>query len=244
MKEIKRPTIIDVALAAKVGASTVSRHVRGGESVSPRMAKRIGIAIAALGYEPNALARSLRVGRSQTLGVLFPHVNNVFYGNAMRTIQFEARRRGFTVMLLMHQEDAHLQQEQLASLKRSQIDGIIIVPAAETNVAQVRAILGNTPVVTLDRPLGSSIDSVMLNNRIAGLSATEHLLWHKHRHILSVTAPYKLYPLYSRLNGHKEAMATAGREVETIIWHDAEQLARELCLALLRNANQRLRFCP
>ncbi len=198
------------------------------------MSKRIGIAIAELGYEPNTLARSLRVGRSQTLGVLFPHVNNVFFGNAIRTIQLEARRSGFTVMLLMHQEDAQLQQEQLASLKRSQIDGIIIVPAAETNVAQVRAILGNTPVVTLDRPLGSSIDSVMLDNQMAGLRATEHLLWHKHRHILSVTAPYKLYPLHSRLKGHKEAMATAGRKVETVIWHDAEQLTRELCSALQR----------
>ncbi len=234
MKEIKRPTIIDVARAAKVGASTVSRHVRGGKSVSPAVAKRIGIAIAQLGYEPNTLARSLRVGRSQTLGVLFPHVNNVFFGNAIRTIQFEARRSGFTVMLLTHHEDAKLQQEQLASLKRSQVDGIILVPAADTSIAQVRAILGNTPVVAFDRPLGSAIDSVMLDNEMAGLRATEHLLWHKHRRIVSVTAPYKLNPLHSRLKGHKDAMDAAGRKVETIIWTDAEQLKRELCLALTR----------
>ena len=234
MKETKRPTIIDVARAAKVGSSTVSRYVRGGKWVSPRLATRIGIAIAELGYEPNTLARSLRVGRSQTLGVLFPHVNNVFYGNAMRTIQLEARQNGFTVMLLTHQEDAQLQQEQLASLKRSQIDGIIMVPAAETNVAQVRAILSNTPVVALDRPLGRGVDSVMLDNQMAGLRATEHLLWHKHRHIVAVTAPYKLHPLHSRLKGYTEAMAAAGRKPETIIWRDAEQLTRELSLALQR----------
>jgi LacI family transcriptional regulator len=234
MKETKRPTIIDVARAARVGASTVSRHVRGGKSVSPAVAKRIGIAIAELGYEPNTLARSLRVGRSQTLGVLFPHVNNVFFGNAIRTIQLEARRSGFTVMLLMHQEDPKLQQEQLASLKRSQVDGVILVPAAETNIAQVRAILGDTPVVAFDRPLGSAHDSVMLDNQMAGLRATEHLLWHKHRHIVSVTAPYKLYPLSSRLKGHQEAMQVAGKEVETIVWRDAEQLKNDLCGVLQR----------
>jgi LacI family transcriptional regulator len=234
MKETKRPTIIDVARTAKVGSSTVSRHVRGGKSVSPEVARRIEIAIAQLGYEPNTLARSLRVGRSQTLGVLFPHVNNVFFGNAIRTIQIEARSSGFTVMLLTHQEEAKLQQEQLASLKRSQVDGVILVPAAETNVAQVRALLAGTPVVAFDRSLGSSVDSVLLDNYKAGREATEHLLGHRHSHIVAVSAPYKLHPLQSRLKGYKEAMEASGKKTETIIWQDAEQLRSELCLALQR----------
>lgn len=234
MKETKRPTIIDVARTAKVGSSTVSRHVRGGKSVSPEVARRIEIAIAQLGYEPNTLARSLRVGRTQTLGVLFPHVNNVFFGNAIRTIQMEARRSGFTVMLLTHQEEAKLQQEQLASLKRSQVDGVILVPAAETNIAQVRALLGDTPVVAFDRSLGSAIDSVVLDNHKAGHEATEHLLGHKHSHIVSVIAPYKLHPLQSRLKGYKEAMEGAGKMPETIVWREAEQLRSELCSALQR----------
>jgi LacI family transcriptional regulator len=234
MKEIKRPTIIDVARTAKVGSSTVSRHVRGGKSVSPDVARRIEIAIAQLGYEPNALARSLRVGRTQTLGVLFPHVNNVFFGNAIRTIQAEARTSGFTVMLLTHQEEAKLQQQQLASLKRSQVDGIILVPAAETNVAQVRALLANTPVVAFDRSLGSAVDSVMLDNYRAGRDATEHLLGHRHSHIVAVSASYKLHPLQSRLKGYNEAMGDSGKIAETIVWTGAEQLRSELCDVLRR----------
>jgi LacI family transcriptional regulator len=234
MKEIKRPTIIDVARTAKVGSSTVSRHVRGGKSVSPDVARRIEIAIAQLGYEPNALARSLRVGRTQTLGVLFPHVNNVFFGNAIRTIQTEARSAGFTVMLLTHQEEAKLQQEQLASLKRSQVDGVILVPAAQTNIAQVRALLGNTPVVAFDRSLGSAVDSVLLDNYKAGRDATEHLLGHRHSRIVAVSAAYKLHPLQNRLKGYQEAMEASGKKTEAIIWRDAEQLKSELCLALQR----------
>ncbi len=234
MNDTKRPTIIDVARSAGVGASTVSRHVRGGQSVSPAVAKRIGIAIAELGYEPNTLARSLRVGRSHTLGVLFPHVNNIFFGNAIHTIQNEARRSGFTVMLLTHQEDPKLQQEQLASLKRSQVDGIILVPAAETNAAQVKTLLGNVPMVCFDRPLGAALDSVMLDNFAAGQQSTQHLLFHKHSHILSVTAPHKLFPLQSRLKGHVDAMQSAGKYVETIHWRDPERLKHDLTLALRR----------
>jgi LacI family transcriptional regulator len=234
MSDTKRPTIIDVARSAGVGASTVSRHVRGGQSVSPAVAKRIGIAIAQLGYEPNTLARSLRVGRTQTLGVLFPHVNNIFFGNAIRTIQNEARRSGFTVMLLMHQEDPKLQQEQLASLKRSQVDGVILVPAADTNATQVRALLAGTPLVCFDRPLGSSVDSVVLDNFKAGQQATQHLLSHKHSRILSVTAPYKLHPLHNRLKGHRDTMDANGKSVETVVLYDPEQLNQEISLALQR----------
>lgn len=234
MKEIKRPTIIDVARAAKVGSSTVSRHVRGGKSVSPEVARRIEIAIAQLGYQPNTLARSLRIGRTQTIGVLFPHVNNVFFGNAIRTIQIEARSSGFTVMLLTHQEEAKLQQEQLASLKRSQVDGVILVPAAESNIPQVRALLGDTPVVAFDRSLGSAVDSVLLDNYKAGRDATEHLLGHRHSRIVAVSAHYKLHPLQSRLKGYEEAMGASGKKTESIVWRDAEQLKSELSLALQR----------
>jgi LacI family transcriptional regulator len=234
MNEGKRPTIIDVARAANVGPSTVSRHVRGGRSVSPEVARRIEVAIAQLGYEPNTLARSLRIGKTQTLGVLFPHVNNVFFGNAIRTIQNEARISGFTVMLLTHQEEAKLQQEQLASLKRSQVDGIILVPAAETNVAQVRALLGETPVVAFDRSLGSAIDSVMLDNERAAREATEHLLSHGHSQIVAVTARYKLQPLQSRMAGYQKAMEAAGKRAETIVLQQPEQLREDLCLMLRR----------
>ncbi|MFP5233663.1 MAG: LacI family DNA-binding transcriptional regulator [Acidobacteriota bacterium] len=228
MQAKNRPTIIDVARAADVGPSTVSRHVRGGKSVSPKVAKRIEIAIAALGYQPNAVARSLRIGRTQTLGLLFPHVNNVFYSHALRTIQTEARLSGFTVMLLTHQEDAKLQQEQLASLKRAQVEGVILLPAAETNVAQVLDLLGNTPVVTFDRALGKTIDSVVLDNYKAAREATEHLLSHGYSKILAVNSDYKLQPLQDRLQGYVEAMYSAGKRAQIIISKDARQLREEL----------------
>jgi LacI family transcriptional regulator len=234
MQEKKRPTIIDVALAARVGASTVSRYVRGGRSVSSGVALRIEAAIAQLGYQPNTLARGLRMGRTQTLGVLVPHVHNVFFGDAIRIIQVEAQRNGFTVMLLMHQEDAKLQRDQLASLKRSHVDGIILVPAERTNIVEIRQILGETPVVAFDRPLAAELDSVTLHNRTASRQATEHLLWHGHRHILAITAPYKLHPLRSRLKGYEEAMNAAGGTVETLLWRNAEELRRGLSVALTR----------
>lgn len=238
MRDKKRATVVDVALAAGVGASTVSRYVRGGQSVSAAVAARIEEAVSRLGYEPNRLARGLRGGRTQTLGVLVPHVNNVFYGNAIRVIQAEAQRRGYTVMLLTHQEDARLQEEQLASLKRSRVDGIILVPAAETRPDKVRQILDETPIVAFDRSLHRDLDAITLDNLVAGQQATEHLLWHKHNDIIAVTTPYKLQPLQRRLRGHQDAMAAAGCTTETIVLHDPEQLGRELVAKLRRKRSR------
>ncbi len=234
MQEKKRATLVDVAKAADVGASTVSRYVRGGKSVSQRVAQRIEVAIAELGYEPNTLARGLRVGRSHILGVLVPHVNNIFFGNALRIIQMEAQRRGFTVMLLMHQENPKLQQEQLASLKRSRVDGIVLIPAADTSAQAVRELLDGTPVVAFDRPLHKTVDSITLENLQAGKTATEHLLWHGHRHIVAITGDYQLHPLEWRMKGFHKAMANAGRTPEEICLRSPEQLSNDLYMAIKR----------
>lgn len=134
MNEIKRPAITELALDAKVGASTGYGQVRDGKSVCPAKAKRIGIALHSFGYDPNTLARSLRVERAQTLVVLFPLVNSGFLGNAIRTIRFGSRHSGFTVML-PHQEDAGVQQEQFARLS-GHSRWHPSCPAAEANVAQ------------------------------------------------------------------------------------------------------------
>jgi LacI family repressor for deo operon, udp, cdd, tsx, nupC, and nupG len=75
---------------------------------------------------------------------------------------------------------------------------------------------------------------VTLDNYRAGHEATEHLLGHRHSHIIAISAPYKLHPLRSRLKGYNEAMSESGKVAETIVWTGAEQLRSELYQALRR----------
>jgi LacI family transcriptional regulator len=118
------------------------------------VAQRIESAVTKLRYEPNALARGLRVGRTRTVGVLFPHVANVFYANALRAIEEEAQRQGFTVLLLTHEENKSLQATQLVALKQNQTAGVLLIAAAGTQPQEVRQIIGSTPLVAFDRSLG------------------------------------------------------------------------------------------
>lgn len=91
---VKRPTVNDVARLAGVGASTVSRHLRG-VSVSGEVAERIAAAVQQLGYQPDETARALRGGRTRTIGVIIPQISNSFYAQAVQLIEEEARRRGW-----------------------------------------------------------------------------------------------------------------------------------------------------
>jgi LacI family transcriptional regulator len=228
MQNGRRPTITDVANIAGVGASTVSRYVRHAKSISPAMRARIEGAIATLGYEPNILARSLRVGRSRVIGILVPHVTNIFYANAVRAIENEAHQQGFTVLLLTHHEDQGSQDRQLTVLKQFQCDGIILIPAAGTDAARISEIVGATPLVALDRALGKAWNSVTLDNAKAARQTTEHLLWHGHRHIIAVTAPYQLDTLKRRLKGYVDTLESAGLSPEIITMRTPDQLQAEL----------------
>src|ERR1700679_4325094 len=121
----KRPTVIDVAKLAQVGASTVSRFLRGVR-VRPKVAERVAKAVESLGYHPDEAARALRSGRSRTIGVVLPKVSNVFFSQAVQVMEEEASKRGCAVILFTHQDRSSQQQQHLQALRRYRVDGVII----------------------------------------------------------------------------------------------------------------------
>src|SRR5450756_622851 len=116
----RRPTVIDVAKRAQVGASTVSRFLRG-VTVRPDVAERVAKAVKILGYEPDETARALRGGRRRTIGVVLPKVSNVFFSQSVQVMEEEARKRGCAVILLTHQDRTPQQTEHLITLRRYRV---------------------------------------------------------------------------------------------------------------------------
>lgn len=227
----KRPTVIDVARLANVGASTVSRYLRGVQ-VGKGAAERIAAAVKKLGYEPNEAARSMRGGQSRVIGIIVPKVTNVFFSEATQLIEEECRRRGCSVILLTHQDDAALQREHLGTLKRYRADGVIITAAPGSTSQGIMAILADVPMVVFDSFLSKEIDSVLLRNREAARSATEHLLRHQYKNVACVTAKPEIYSFQERIAGYKEAMAAKRLKDNVISAPDYEQLRFALGTAI------------
>lgn len=228
----RRPTVLDVAKAARVGASTVSRCLRGGPYVSPEVRQRIMDAVHSLGYEPDEVARSLRGGRSRSIGVIFPQIANPYFSRCVQEIELEATRQGSSVILLTHQEDPDRQSKQLAVLRRSRADGVILAAAPNSDMEKLRRELGTMPIVALDRPLWDDADVVMLDHRHAARQATLHLVQHGIQQIACVTANPSIYSFQQRIHGYQQAMQEAGLKSRVIAASDYISLQTEIANAL------------
>jgi LacI family transcriptional regulator len=227
----KQPTVIDVAKRAQVGASTVSRFLRG-VTVRPEVAERVARAVESLGYQPDETARTLRGGRSRTIGVVLPKVSNVFFSQSVQVIEEEARKRGCAVILLTHQDRLPQQTEHLRTLRRYRVDGVLITATPGTTATDIRTVLPEVPVVAFDHFFSTEIDSVVLNNRDAGRIATEHLIRHGYKNVVCVTGRPEIYSFQERIVGYKEAMSNHGLKPNLIIAPGYEQLRFALAAAI------------
>ena len=228
---MKHPTVLDVARIAHVGASTVSRFLRGVQ-VRPEAAKRIAQAVKELGYTPDQTARALRAGRSRTIGILLPKVSNVLFSEATQLMEEEARKQGCSVILLTHQDRMAQQQEHLLTLRRYRADGVILVATPGTKLEEVRSVLPNVPLVALDSYLSPEVDSVVLRNREAARMATEHLLAHGYRSIYCVGAKPRVYSIHERIAGYSDALEAVNLAPRLIVPDDYEHLRFQLGASL------------
>jgi LacI family transcriptional regulator len=204
-------TIVEVARRARVSTSTVSHVVNRTRFVSPQSRARVEEAIRTLGYRPNALARSLRVGRTHTLGLVIPDSANPFFAEVGRAIELAAFEAGFSVILCNTENEREKEQLYLGVLAKKQVEGIVLAAADERSDPLRTLLHGRVPVVAVDRERrGLALDTVLTDNRGGGLLATRHLLALGHRRIGCVTGPARLSTTAQRLLGYRRALRDAG----------------------------------
>jgi LacI family transcriptional regulator len=225
----RNATVVDVAQLAGVGASTVSRFLRG-VNISKKASAKVEQAIRETGYQPDEAARALRVGRSQTLGVIVPKVTNAFFGQSVQMMEERARELGYSLLLFTHMDRPDEQAKQLSTLRRCRVDGVVLTAAPGTTLEQVRRALGDTPVVAFDASFSPDIDSVVLQNREAALEATAHLAAHGWRRIAVVGAKPTVFSFAERIAGYSEFVKSRSLEPSIIVAEDYDQLR-----SMLRN---------
>lgn len=221
---------------AQVGASTVSRFLRGVK-IKPAAAERVAKAVKALGYQPDATARALRVGRTRTIGVVLPKVSNAFFSESVQVIEEEARQRQCAVILLTHQDRIAQQLEHLETLRRYRVDGVIIAATPGTKAEDIWSRLPGVPIVAFDSFFSSEVDSVLLRNRDAGRMAAEHLVQHGHTNVACVTGKPQVYSFQERMEGYKDALEAHRLKANLFAAPDYEQL-RFLLAAAMRGKNR------
>lgn len=209
-----RVTVEEVAAAAGVSRSTVSRVVNGSTRVSPHALKAVQTAIADLNYAPNRAARSLASRQTYAIGLVIPEDTALFFGDpffAEVVAGISARLRGsdYILNLLVCSDDGG---DKLTSFVRSGgVDGAIIVSHHDTDtfvdeiVGAVPAVFGGRPVTV--RPSDYYVD---IDNAMGARCAVEHLLAIGRTRLATITGRADMPASIDRTRGFHEELAAAG----------------------------------
>jgi LacI family transcriptional regulator len=204
-------TIREVAESAGVSYATVSHVINNTRLVSQGTRQRVLAAMEALNYRPNALARSLRQGKTNTLGLVLPDSANPFFAEISRSIEDEAFKRGYSVFLCNTELDTQRELFYVDVLSKKQVDGIIFVAAGDQADSLEFLVGRNMPVVMVDRDVPNvEVDAVLTDNQLGGYLATRHLLELGHKRIACISGPSSITPSAERMIGYRKALEQAG----------------------------------
>ncbi len=225
-----RPTIIDVASEASVHPSTVSRVLNGhvGTTVTPATRERVLAAADRLGYRPSALARSLRLRRTLTLGMLVPDITNPFFSSIIKGAEDAARLRGYNLILCNSEDEPQREATYLRVLRERQVDGLLIASSqmADDTIAELRE--EAFPFVLLNRATRSAEDlAVVVDNHAAAVDVVAHLAALGHRRVGHIAGPQNTTTGVDRREGYRAGVLAYGLANEPGLVVEADAFSEE-----------------
>ena len=217
----RKVTIKDIATEAGVSIALVSfvmnNKSEGKETyrVNKETAQRILAVADRLNYQPNNAARSLRSGKTNTVGVIMSDISNKFFADIARYIEDWAYKHKYTVLFGSTDENPQKLDNLITVFRNKGIDGLIIVPCTGADES-IRAVAEqDIPIVLLDREVpGTELNCVILNNKRAGIQATKALINRGCRHIEMISYSMQLSNIHDREEGYRIAMEEA--ELDTM----------------------------
>jgi len=209
----------EVAERAGVSVTTVSHVVNQTRPVSPELTNRVQAAMQELGYQPNRLARSLRLGKTLTIGMIIPDGVNPFFAEVARGIEDTGFEHGYSVILCNSDGDLEKELHYTKVLNAKRVDGIIFVAVGVSHEHIQMLQARKLPVVVVDREIpGVNVSTVITDNQKGGWLATNHLIELGHRRIACIAGPNNLTPSAARVTGYQQALKEHNIELnETLI---------------------------
>lgn len=248
-----RTTIIDVARAAGVHASTVSRALNPATRgmVTEAVAHRVMAAAEQLGWRPSVLAAGLRTRRTRTVGILVPDLVNPVFPPIVRAAETRFAEAGYVALVANTDTDPAREALLIERMAAHLVDGLMLASAAQGSRALDLCARWGIPVVLINRRLPAAGVPAVVNDDVLGMMlAVRHLAALGHRRIAHIAGPPGVSTAMDRRRGFELAAAEAGIGAEIIVTapayteaagrHAAEEVLRGPPVTAIAAANDML----
>lgn len=200
----------EVADRAKVSIATVSRVLNKSDKVVPETRAVVEQALRELDYRPSRVARRLRMkdGRAHLVGLIIPDIQNPFYAEIARGVEDAAYAAQYALILCNSDENIEKERFYLEVMRAESVDGIVLPPFDDTDLAVVEMVKTGLPIVCVDRSLARvTTDLVEVDNYLGAREAVEHLLDKGHRQIGLIEGRTQVSTSRERRRGYLDALA-------------------------------------
>ncbi|TMD61869.1 MAG: LacI family transcriptional regulator [Chloroflexi bacterium] len=222
-----RRTIADVARAARVHPSTVSRALNDGAVLRDETRKRVVRAARRLDYRPSAVARSLRLQRTLTLGMLVPDIANPFFPPIIRGAEDVALSCGYALVLCNTEDVPEREATYLRVLRQRQVDGLLIASSRMSDAVITRLRRERFPFVLVNRSARGAELTVTVDNRRSAAEAVGHLAALGHRRVGHIAGPQSTTTGLERAEGARLAIGRHGLAADAALWIEATAFSEE-----------------
>lgn len=230
----KKVSLKDVAARVGVSATLVSYVINNKEKegrVGKEMAKKIKKAARDMNYQPNLIARSLKFGRTKTIGLIVADISNPFFSHLARIIENEAKKNGYTVIFGSSDENLEKFKDLINTFLSRQVDGLIITPV-QNSAPQIKDLLRKEiPFVQIDRYFpGLKANAVYINNYTASSNGVRHLIQNGYKKPGMIAYESSLEHLNQRLKGFEETVTSFNYKplIELVPVSNSEALIKAL----------------
>nr|WP_306421854.1 ribose operon transcriptional repressor RbsR [Escherichia coli] len=176
---------------------------------------KVEAAIKELNYAPSALARSLKLNQTHTIGMLITASTNPFYSELVRGVERSCFERGYSLVLCNTEGDEQRMNRNLETLMQKRVDGLLLL-CTETHQPsrEIMQRYPTVPTVMMDwAPFDGDSDLIQDNSLLGGDLATQYLIDKGHTRIACITGPLDKTPARLRLEGYRAAMKRAGLNI-------------------------------
>jgi DNA-binding LacI/PurR family transcriptional regulator len=197
-----------IAEKADVSTATVSRVLKEFPGVREKTRKKVLKVIKKFNYEVNAVARSLRERKTNTIGIIISDVLNPFYSVIAKSVEVIAHKNGYNLILCNSDDDPEKELKYLKVLRSNRVDGILLTSTTCSNSNYINSLLdSDIPIVLMNELIdGVNCDAVVVDNEDAAYKAVKYLINNGHKRIAIIINSKGILTGEGRLKGYLRAL--------------------------------------